>query len=205
MKSTFLPISRVYPLILASASPRRKQLLNQVMLPFRAIPSSIDENGGEGFGNTTRAAFLAKKKARDVYAKVGKHWVLGADTIVVLGGRLLGKPADAKEAHRMLSLLSGREHKVITGFALLDPLGDEAFVETATTDVRMKEISKADIATYLATGEPYGKAGSYAIQGLGVFMVEGITGSYSNVVGLPLCALIKALLRTGAIQSFPLS
>ena len=84
-------------------------------------------------------------------------------------------------------------------------MGDEAFVETATTDVRMKEISKADIATYLATGEPYGKAGSYAIQGLGVFMVEGITGSYSNVVGLPLCALIKALLRTGAIQSFPLS
>lgn len=205
MKSTFLPISKAYPLILASASPRRKQLLNQVALPFRPVASGIDESGDDGAGNPIRATFLAKKKAMDVYTKVKKHWVLGADTIVVLGDRILGKPADAEEVHRMLSLLSGREHKVVTGFALLDPSGGEASVETTTTYVRMKEISKADISTYLATGEPYGKAGSYAIQGLGVFMVEGITGSYSNVVGLPLCSLIKALLHTGALQSFPLS
>ena len=205
MKSTFPPISETYPLILASASPRRKQLLNQVKLPFRAVPSDIDEKVEGSAGSTIRAAFLAKKKAKDVYPKVEEHWVLGADTIVVLGDRLLGKPADAEEIQAMLSLLSGQEHRVVTGFVLLDPSGDEAYVETTTTHVKMKELSKEDISSYVATGEPYGKAGSYAIQGIGVFMVEEINGSYSNVVGLPLCAFIKALLRIGALRSFPLS
>jgi len=205
MKSTFPPISETYPLILASASPRRKQLLNQVRLPFRAVPSDIDEKMEGKTGSFMRAAFLANKKAKDVYTKVGEHWVLGADTIVVLGDRLLGKPADAEEVQAMLSLLSGQEHRVVTGFVLLDPSGDEAYVETTTTHVKMKELSNKDISNYVTTGEPYGKAGSYAIQGIGVFMVEEINGSYSNVVGLPLCAFIKALLHIGALRSFPLS
>jgi septum formation protein len=205
MKPAFPPISETYPLILASASPRRKQLLNQVMLPFRAVPSDIDEKVEGLAGSPRSAVFLAKKKAKDVYTKVGEHWVLGADTVVVLGERLLGKPADAEEVQAMLSLLSGQEHRVVTGFALLDPSGNEAYTETTTTYVKMKELSNEDISNYLTTDEPYGKAGSYAIQGIGVFMVEEINGSYSNVVGLPLCAFIKALLQIGALRSFPLS
>jgi septum formation protein len=205
MISNFPPISETFPLILASASPRRKELLNQVRLPFRAVPSDIDEKVEGRVGSPLRAALLAKKKAKDVCIKVEGHWVLGADTIVVLGDRLLGKPADAEDIQAMLNLLSGQEHKVFTGFALRDPSGDEAHVETTMTRVKMKELSKKDISNYVATGEAYGKAGSYAIQGIGVFMVEEIIGSYSNVVGLPLCAFIKALLHIGAIQSFPLS
>lgn len=205
VKSTFLPISEDYPLFLASASPRRKELLNQVELPFQAVPSNIDEKGDDRVADRNRAALLAQMKAVDVYKKIGQHWVLGADTIVALGNKILGKPADAKEVHAMLSLLSGQEHIVVTGIALLDPSGKKAYLGTTTTRVRMKAISKEDISNYLATGEPYGKAGSYAIQGIGAFMVEGITGSYTNVVGLPLCVLIKALLHTGALRRFPLS
>jgi septum formation protein len=105
----------------------------------------------------------------------------------------------------MLNILSGVEHKVVTGFAILDPSGSVAHVETATTRVKLKKITKEEISAYVATGEPFGKAGSYAIQGMGVFMVERINGSYTNVVGLPLCALIKALAHTGALHRYPLS
>jgi septum formation protein len=196
-------ISKDNPLHLASASPRRKRLLEQLRLPFRSLPSKIEEESSAdepSFG----ALRLAEEKARSILPLSQPGWVLGADTVVVLDGAILGKPEGFSEALSTLTLLSGREHRVITGFCLLDPLGTTAHAEAVETLVSFRRLSRHEVEAYLATGEPFGKAGSYAIQGIGAFMVEGITGSYTNVVGLPLCALIKALLAEGALQAFPL-
>ena len=130
---------------------------------------------------------------------------MGADTVVVLEEMFFGKPRDHEEARSMLSLLSGKEHRVITAFCVLDPAGSIAHREAVTTLVKMKYLTEEEIRAYVATGEPLGKAGSYAIQGIGSFMVESISGSYANVVGLPVCALIKCLLATAALESYPLS
>ena len=190
------------PLYLASASARRKSLLEQVRLPFRSLPSGMDEdmNGDEPSLGTLR---LAEKKARSVFPLPRPGWVLGADTVVVLDGAILGKPEGHNDALRTLSRLSGREHRVITGFCLLDPLGKVAHAEAVETLVRFRNLSRQEVEAYVTTGEPFGKAGSYAIQGIGAFMVERITGSYTNVVGLPLCELIKSLLAERALQDFP--
>jgi septum formation protein len=197
-------ISRESPLFLASSSPRRKRLLKQIGVPFRSFSSAIKEEltGGEPALNSR---LLAEKKAMAVFSRSDGNWVLGADTIVVLDDVGLGKPGDKEEACSMLVQLSGREHRVITGFCLVDPEGHPAHSESVITTVRMKALAESEIRGYVATEEPFGKAGSYAIQGLGSFMVESISGSYTNVVGLPLCALVKALLGTGAIKVFPLT
>jgi len=196
-------ISAEYPLILASNSPRRKRLLKQIGLPFRALPSRVEESQVSG-EPPLEALLLAEKKARAVRARTPNSWILGADTMVVIDEKILGKPRDHEESYAMLSLLSGKEHKVITGFCLLDPSANVAQAEAVTTYVKMKHLSKKEINAYVATGEPFGKAGSYAIQGIGAFMVESISGSYTNVVGLPLCALITSLLAAGALKNFPL-
>lgn len=201
---SFQTISKENPLILASNSPRRKRLLQQIGLPFRSVPSNLEENQVPG-EPSVRALQLAEKKARAVYAKFRNSWILGADTMVVIGERILGKPRGPEEVHSMLSLLSGKEHKVITGFCLLDPSGRVAQAEAVTTLVKMKRLTEGEIQAYVATGEPFGKAGSYAIQGIGAFMVESISGSYTNVVGLPVCALIRSLLAADALKNFPLS
>jgi septum formation protein len=191
------------PLILASASPRRKRLLEQIRLPFKCVPGHVDER--EPIANPEALCQrLALKKASQVHAEFGPAWVLGADTVVVVESRILGKPGDEREAVDMLRQLSGREHKVITGFAILPPSGPPVHSESVTTFVRVRELSEMEIRSYVSTGEPFGKAGGYAIQGIGTFMVEAISGSYTNVVGLPLCALVKALLQMGALRSFPL-
>jgi nucleoside triphosphate pyrophosphatase len=197
-------ISRESPLFLASSSPRRKRLLKQIGVPFRSFSSAIKEDltGGEPALNSR---LLAEKKAMAVFSRSDGNWVLGADTIVVLDDVGLGKPGDKKEARSMLVQLSGREHRVITGFCLVDPDGHPAHSESVITTVKMKALTEREIRGYVATEEPFGKAGSYAIQGLGSFMVESISGSYTNVVGLPLCALVKALLGIGAIKVFPLT
>jgi len=200
---SFEPISKENPLVLASHSPRRKRLLGQIALPFRSLPSHVEENQVPG-EPPVKAVVLAEKKAKAVYPKSKHRWILGADTLVVIGERILGKPGDQEEVHAMLSLLSGKEHEVITGFCVLDPSGKVARAEAVTTLVKMKPLSEEEIKAYISTGEPFGKAGSYAIQGIGAFMVESISGSYTNVVGLPLCALIKSLLASGALKSFPL-
>jgi septum formation protein len=199
----FSTISKDFPLILASSSPRRKKLLGQIGIPFRPRSSNIDENMSTATSPISPRV-LAVKKAKAVYSEGHNNWVLGADTVVVLGEALIGKPEDFEEAKATLSTLSGKEHKVITGFCLLDPKGETAHTEEITTLVKVKKLTEQEIRAYIATGEPFGKAGSYAIQGIGVFMVESIAGSYSNVVGLPLCALIKALRRTGALDAFPM-
>jgi len=152
----------------------------------------------------TNARLLAEAKASVVIGKSQDSWVLGADTIVVLGRTVLGKPSDEDEAFSMLRQLSGREHRVITGFCLVAPGSKKPYSEAVVTRVTFKTLTKREILGYIATGEPFGKAGSYGIQGIGAFLVKGITGSYSNVVGLPLCALVKALLATGALKEFPI-
>jgi len=199
---SFPLISRTFPLILASSSPRRKRLLKQLGLPFRARSSRIDEEKetGKPFQIARR---LAEAKARAGFLRAKAHWVLGADTMVVLGGEVLGKPSDDREAASMLRILSGRQHKVITGFCLLHPLGEPSHREEVTTTVSMKKLTRGEIAAYVATGEPFGKAGGYAIQGVGGFMVESISGSYTNVVGLPVCAVVNALLLSRALRGFP--
>ena len=197
-------ISSQNPLILASASPRRKRLLTQVGIPFRSVTSEANEGGVSG-DPAQISRILAEKKAFHVCSETGPSWILGADTIVTVDSRILGKPEDSENAREMLLLLSGKEHRVITGFCILDPSATVAHSESVTTLVRFKPLSVKEIEGYIRTGEPFGKAGSYAIQGVGSFMVEAITGSYTNVVGLPLCAVIKALVSVEALECFPLA
>ncbi len=196
-------ISKTYPLILASSSPRRKRILKQIGVPFRIVTRPIDENQLTVGHASAVACLLAERKAAAVSKGAGAHWILGADTVVVSGGKILGKPSDRDQAGSMLSSLCGREHKVITGFCILAPGSQVAHLESVTTLVRMKPLTPEEIEAYLDTGEPFGKAGSYAIQRIGAFLVESISGSYTNVVGLPVCALIKALLSVRALRSFP--
>jgi len=197
------PISRDCPLVLASASPRRQQLLRQIGIPFRTVTNRVREDLLSR-DPLTNARLLAEAKASAVIEKCENSWILGADTIVVLGRAVLGKPSDEDEAFSMLRQLSGREHRVITGFCLVAPGSKKPYSEAVVTRVTFKTLTKREILGYIATGEPFGKAGSYGIQGIGAFLVKGITGSYSNVVGLPLCALVKALLATGALKEFPI-
>lgn len=197
-----MTIDETYPLVLASASPRRKRLLARMGIPHRVVVSRVNEEDSadspEAFCRN-----LALLKAKDVGSRENTSWILGADTIVVIGSKVLGKPENPTDAQRMLSLLSGKDHHVITGFCVLNPLGIIAHNESVTTTVRFKPISEQEISGYIKTREPFGKAGAYAIQGVGAFMVESISGSYTNVVGLPMCALIKALVQCGALRSFP--
>ena len=198
----FPTITKDKPLILASKSPRRRRLLEQLRLPFRIEVSGIqEENRFTSPSELVRA--LAIDKATHVYKSAGESWILGADTIVEIGGLILGKPEDHAQARKMLNLLSGKTHRVLTGFSLVAPGGAVAHAEVVCTEVKIKELSPKEIEAYIQTGEPFGKAGSYAIQGIGAFMVEYIYGSYTNVVGLPLCALVKALLSSGALECFP--
>ena len=200
---SFKYISVENPLILASESPRRKELLEQVKIPFTVLPSHIDENGeqGEPFEICTR---LAEKKALSLCNSSENRWILGADTVVVKDGIIMGKPADAVEAEYMLKRLSNGEHEVITGFAIVNPSGQVADSGYVLTTVCFKCLTGEEIGDYIKTGEPFGKAGAYAIQGIGAFMIKSISGSYSNVVGLPLYAIIDSLKRIRAIDRFPL-
>ena len=188
-------------IILASASPRRAGLLTQVGLPFRLVPSTLDENGtwlrDPGDDHQARAGHLARAKAQEVAARVGRGLVIGADTIVVCDGITYGKPRDAEEAQAILLRLAGRTHQVITGVAVVQAETGRAEVASAVTAVRMRPFGPTEVAAYVATGEPLDKAGAYAIQGRGALLVEGIEGDYSNVVGLPLIMLATLLRRFG--------
>lgn len=183
------------PVILASASPRRRELLSLLGLDFTILPSPAEEPAPDmGEIPAAYAARMARLKAAAVAALHPDAVVLGADSIVAVGEVILGKPQDTAEARRMLGLLSGRTHQVITGCALFG-LGPEPEVFTVSTDVTMATISEAAIAAYVATGEPMDKAGAYAIQGKAAAFVAGICGSYTNVVGLPLAEVVEVLRR----------
>ena len=187
-------------LILASASPRRRYLLEQAGLRFEVIPSRVDEDRLPVTAPEAYVRTLAEAKADEVAARHPEAWVIGADTTVVIGDRILGKPADTDAARRMLERLSGRTHRVHTGFAVHCRRRERRIGATVTTAVRFKELTPEEIDWYLATGEPFDKAGAYAIQGIGTFLVRRIDGSYTNVVGLPVCEVIEVLIREGVAR-----
>lgn len=186
-----------YPLILASASPRRRELIGFLGVPFEVIPSAYDEVLPESHPDVPALArHLAAEKARDVARRFPERLVVGADTIVVLGDRVYGKPADVPDAERMLAELAGRTHRVVTAVALVR--GDRERSEAVTTEVTFRPLSNAEIRAYVATGEPLDKAGAYGIQGYGTILIEGIRGDYTNVVGFPV-PTVAALLREWGI------
>ena len=172
-------------IILASGSPRRKEILNSVGWPFEAITAGIDERQHAGEKPLDYVQRLAREKAEAVAGKLESGLVLGADTTVVVGDQLLGQPADDNDARRMLELLSGKWHEVLTGVALVR-VGGQTIVDYARTRVRFVEMSEAEIDWYVSTGEPQGKAGAYAIQGKAALFIEQIEGDYFNIVGLPI-------------------
>ena len=186
-------------LILASKSPRRQYLLKQAGLNFSVIPSSIDESAIPISEPGTYVRMLAEAKAKDVSEQYPESWVIGADTIVVIDDTILGKPRSREEARLMLKQLSGQTHQVFTGYCICCRNRNQFFSETLKTDVLFKKLSDKEIEWYIHTSEPFDKAGAYAIQGLGTFLVKSINGSYTNVVGLPVCEVIEFLIGKGVI------
>ncbi len=180
--------------ILASSSPRRSDLLNQIGLDFEVIPSRFDESQVNASDPVELVRTLAREKAGTVASEVeGEAIVLGADTIVLLDDEILGKPRDEAEARSMLGRLAGRTHRVLTGVALIRRPNGPILVEHEETAVTMRNLTPGQIAAYVASGEPMDKAGAYAVQGLGSVLVERLQGDYFNVVGLPLPRLALML------------
>lgn len=184
-------------IILASASPRRRELLEQIGLSFRVIPSSFDESAVRSTEPMGLAEALALGKARAVADGVRSGIVIGADTLVVRAGAILGKPRDDADAARMLRLLSGGWHEVVTGIAVIDAASGRERSAREVTRVKMRDLTAAEIAAYVASGEPADKAGAYAIQGLASLFIERIDGCYANVVGLPVFRLAVLLREFG--------
>ncbi|MBR6784902.1 MAG: septum formation inhibitor Maf [Clostridia bacterium] len=178
-------------IILASASPRRKELLTTAGVEFEVLVSDADETIPDGTAPTDAAMITAEKKSLAVAEKCTDCVVIGADTIVVLDGKILGKPKDEADAASMLRFLSGREHEVITGVCLTDGNKTEKFAQVSR--VKFYELTDGEIAAYVATKEPMDKAGAYGIQGKGCVLVESIEGDYFNIVGLPVAATVRAL------------
>ena len=185
-------------LILASASPRRRDLLHRTGCAFRVIPSRTDETHCPGETPGVYVQRVAADKAQTVSQEQPGFWVLAADTIVTLNGHILGKPSSTEIARKMLATLSGLTHQVMTAFVLLNETGQSAAAEVITSEVTFKSISDAEIDAYLATGEPFDKAGAYAVQGKGRVLVDRVTGSLTNVIGLPMDE-VGAALRTAGL------
>ncbi len=180
-------------LVLASASPRRQELLRQVGLEFMTMPSSFVEDEGLAGSPAEVAMHNALGKAEEVAAKLESGLVLGADTVVICDNQLLGKPKDRDDARRMLRLLSGRWHEVLTAVALVDVSTHCLRQELVRTRVHMHALHQDEIEGYLDSGEPFDKAGSYGIQGLAAQFIDRIDGCYFNVVGLPLSTIVEMM------------
>ncbi len=180
------------PIILASASPQRKKLLEQIGIEFTIIPGMVDETMSDDLPPEEQVKKIALSKAQCV-AKRNPIFdiIIGADTIVAYQDRILGKPHNTEEAEEMLRLLSGTTHRVLTGLAVMTP--NKTLLDVVSTEVRMKSLSNDEIQNYLATGEPIGKAGAVCIQGIGAKFIKGINGCFYNVVGLPLARLVEML------------
>lgn len=181
-------------IILASNSPRRRELLTQIGLSFTVSPADADESVLTGESPEAYAVRVALDKARIAAERAGEGIVIAADTIVVVGDSILGKPADANEAAGMLALLAGKEHRVVTALAVMDAGTARSATRTSVTKVWFRDLTEREIAAYVATGEPMDKAGAYGIQERGALLVDRIEGCYSNVVGLPL-SLLGEMLR----------
>ncbi len=187
-------------LILASNSPRRRHLLAQAGLNFSVIPSNVDEQKVTIPDPDAHVRTLAESKATDISEKHPDSWVIGADTIVCIEHQILGKPDSKDTARDMLKRLSGKTHQVYTGYCICCKREKRMFSETVKTDVCFKELNDQEIEWYIQTGEPFDKAGGYGIQGIGSFLVKRINGSYSNVVGLPVCEVIDFLIKEGVVE-----
>ena len=179
------------PVILASQSPRRVELLKQIIKKFLVVPSEVDEVCSPNLSPEENAIALGRKKADWVADRHPRHLVIGADTLVVLKNEIIGKPTDVEDACRILRRLNGREHKVITGVAVVH---SKTLSAASVSRVRIKPLTQNEIASYVNSGEPMDKAGAYAIQGQGSFLVESYEGSYSNIIGLPV-EMLKDLLQ----------
>lgn len=179
--------------VLASSSPRRQELLKLLLADFEVVPSHVDESILVGEVPEALVARLAREKALAVQVRWPSAQIVGADTVVVCDGEILGKPASHEDGWSMLRRLSGRTHQVLTGVCLLHL--HTTFVECSTTDVTFCHLTDPEIETYLRSGEPFDKAGAYAIQGLGARFVERIDGCYFNVVGLPVPRLYQMMKR----------
>ncbi len=184
-------------IVLASASPRRAELLQKIGLDFRVQAADIEENFNPSQNLESQLAELALRKAQAVANTLTAGLVIGADTVVVIDGEVLGKPASPKEAALMLSRLSNRKHQVLTGLAVIDVKKGKAISGVENTLVQFRALSPAEIMAYVETGEPLDKAGAYGIQEKGATLVERIEGCYFNVVGLPVARLVGMLKETG--------
>jgi septum formation protein len=202
-------IDQDYPLGLGSKSPRRREMLQTLGIPLRVVPADVDERT---LAAERPAVYLERVVAEKYQAAAGASQgmrlgaLLVADTIVLVDGEILGKPADIGDAEAMLSRLSGRTHEVWTRFAVGGPVGAKGEIvhaETVSSMVSFRRLRPDEIRGYAESGEGRDKAGAYAVQGLGSFAVARVEGSYSNVVGLPVCEVVSALLRTGRLGRFP--
>jgi septum formation protein len=185
--------------ILASASPRRSELLKRLGLEFEVIPGDIDETFRATETPQEHVLRLSGEKALVIAHRHPDAWILGADTIVVIAGEVLGKPGSREEARTMLGKLSGREHEVFTGFSIVRQDRGNRISEVVRSSVLFRDITDDEMAWYTATDEPYDKAGAYAVQGLSSRFIRKIDGSYTNVMGLPLDEVTEALRRIDAI------
>ncbi|MDN5279691.1 MAG: nucleoside triphosphate pyrophosphatase [Clostridiales bacterium] len=191
--------NRLPKIYLASKSPRRQEILKGLKVPFELIESPYEENFDDVMNMTPemQAAKLAGLKAFHAAGNLREGIVVGADTIVVQGDTILGKPEDKKNAESMLHSLSGKRHRVVTGIAVVDVAGLRTLSHSEVTMVFFRELSRKDVDFYLATDEPYDKAGAYGIQGHAAFFVERLEGCYFNVVGFPVVAFRNLMLQLG--------
>ena len=186
-------------IILASKSPRRRYLLKKAGLEFTVIPSEVDENAAILSDPESYVRSLAEAKAGDISDRYPDSWIIGADTVVFIDNTILGKPATRDQARAMLESLSAKTHQVHTGYCICRKATGHFISDCVTTDVSFKNLSAKEIEWYINSGEPFDKAGAYAIQGLGTFLVKRINGSYTNVVGLPVCEILEYLIQEGAV------
>ncbi len=179
-------------LVLASSSPRRAEILTALGIPFRVSPTAVDETVAPGESGRAAASRLAAEKAAAAATRNPGEWVLGADTLVLLDGSVLGKPRDGAEAQEMLRRLSGREHRVVTAVRLAKA-GGPSLDAIEESGVRIAPLDEEEIRWYVSTGEPLDKAGAYAVQGLGARFIESVAGSFTNVMGLPARSVYRLL------------
>lgn len=189
-----------HSLILASKSPRRRDLLNQAGLTFTVIPSTVDERAVAIASPEEHVRLLAEAKAGEVAQRFPESWVIGADTVVLIENTVLGKPRTQSEARHMLETLSGKTHKVLTGYCICCKNAKRSFSRTVETKVLFKPLTDREMDWYVSTREPFDKAGGYAAQGLGTFLIQRVEGSYTSVVGLPVCEVVDYLVKQGVVQ-----
>lgn len=184
-------------IILASSSPRRKELLTSIGVKFKAIKSNVDEKMNPRLGPASQAELLSQQKAEAVAERYDDAIIIGADTLIAIDNEILGKPKDLVDARRILKKLSGKMQKVITGFTIIDSETKKSITKSVETKVYMRSVSDKEITAYMKKEYTLDKAGGYAIQGVGSIFVEKIEGDYFNVVGLPLYTLTKELKKFG--------